>query len=61
MKRITIRQAAQMLNRSEQAVRVMVQKGLIGAITNNSKCRNTYYLTDAMIDDFMKGGRNEGR
>jgi hypothetical protein len=61
MKRITIRQAAQMLDKSEQAVRVMIQKGLIGAITNESKYRNTYYLTDTMIDDFMKGGRNEGR
>ena len=62
MKRITVKAAADRLGICEQATRKLIQKGLIGEITNTSKYRNSYYLTDVMIDNFMKGGTaDEGR
>ena len=57
MKRIKVAEAALMLGRSQQAVRKMIQDGKIGEITNISKERNTYFLTDVMIINYMKGGR----
>ena len=57
MKRVKVEEAALVLGISKQAVRKMIQDGKIGRITNVSKERNTYYLTDVMIKDYMKGGR----
>lgn len=58
MKRITIKQAAQMMEVSEQAARMMVQLEKIpGAICYGPKHRRTYYITDEQIEKFMKGER----
>lgn len=56
MKRISIREAARMLNVGEQAVRMMVQLDKIpGAICYGSKNHRTYILTDEQIKNLMKG------
>ena len=58
--RITIEKAATMLNIAPQGVRVMVQNGLIdGARCWGPKYRRTYYVTDAMIINFKRGGAHE--
>lgn len=58
MKRITTKEAAQMLNVGEQAVRMMIQLGKIpGAICYGSKSHRTYILTDEQITNLMKGGK----
>ena len=57
MEKITIKVAADMAGVSEQAMRVMIQNGVIdGAKCYGPKCRRTYYVTDAHIENFMKGG-----
>ena len=57
MKRITTKEAAQMLNVGEQAVRMMCQLGTIpGAICYGPKHRRTYIITDEQIKNLMKGG-----
>lgn len=57
MEKITIKVAAQMAGVSEQALRVMIQHGVIdGAKCYGPKCRRTYYVTDEHIKNFMKGG-----
>ena len=56
MKRISVKKAAEMLEVPPQAVRRMVQLGRFGEIINDSKYRNTYYITDVMVNDFRKGG-----
>jgi len=56
MKRITTKEAAQMLNVGEQAVRMMIQLGKIpGAFCYGSKNHRTYILTDEQIKKIMKG------
>ena len=56
MKKITIKAASERLGVSEQAVRVMIQNGVIdGAKCYGPKYRKTYYVTDAHIENFMKG------
>lgn len=61
MKRITVKQAASMLNVGEQQIRIMVQLGKIpGAICYGPKNRRTYILTDTQIENVMKGGVHEG-
>lgn len=56
MRRITTKQAAQMLNVGEQAIRMMIQLNKIpGAICYGPKTRRTYILTDEQIKNFMKG------
>ena len=56
MKRITTKEAAQMMNVGEQAIRMMVQLGKIpGAICYGPKCHRTYILTDEQIKNLMKG------
>ena len=58
MRKITIQQAAQMMEVSEQAVRMMVQLEKIpGAVCYGPKHRRTYYITDEHIKNFMKGVR----
>ena len=58
MKRITTKQAAQMMNVSEQQVRIMVQLEKIpGAFCHGPKHRRTYYITDEQITNLMKGVR----
>lgn len=57
MRRITIKEAARMMNVSEQAVRMMVQLEKIpGAVCYGPKCRRTYFITDTHIENLMKGG-----
>ena len=57
MEKITIKVAADMAGVSEQAMRVMIQNGVIdGAKCYGPKCHRTYYVTDAHIENFMKGG-----
>ena len=62
MKKITIEAAADMAGVSKQAMRVMIQHGVItGAACYGPKHRRTYYVTDTQVENFMKGGCNEGR
>lgn len=62
MSKISVKQAADMAGVSTQALRVMVQHGVIdGAKCYGPKCRRTYFITNEIMDNFMKGGRNEGR
>lgn len=57
MKRITIKEAAEMLNVGEQRVRVLIQQGKIkGPIWTGTKRRRNYIITDEQIINFMKGG-----
>lgn len=56
MKKITIKAASEMAGVSEQAIRVMIQNGVIeGAKCYGPKCRRTYFITDAIMENFMKG------
>lgn len=58
MKRITTKQAAQMMGVSEQACRMMVQLDKIpGAICYGPKHRRTYFITDEQVKNLMKGGK----
>lgn len=60
MNKITIKQAAQMMQVSEQQVRIMVQIGKIpGAICYGPKCRRTYFITDEHVKNLMRGGSAE--
>lgn len=62
MRRITTKEAAQMLNVGEQAIRMMIQLNKIpGAICYGPKTHRTYILTDEQIKNLMKGdSRDEG-
>lgn len=61
MRTITIKEAAQMMGKSEQYVRVAVQLGKIpGAFVTGSKVRKGYFITDAQIQNLMKGVKDEG-
>lgn len=60
MKRITTKEAAQMLNVGEQAIRMMIQLDKIpGAICYGPKTHRTYILTDEQITNLMKGETGE--
>ena len=60
MKRITIKEAARMLQIGEQGVRMMIQNGCIaGATCYGPKHKRTYYVTDEQIINHMKGVRAE--
>jgi len=60
MKKISIKEAAQLLGVCEQQVRVMVQRNKIpGATCHGPKCRKTYYITDEQVTRFMKGAVEE--
>mgnify|MGYP002515435842 FL=1 len=57
MKRITPKEAAQMMQCGEQQVRMMCQLGKIpGAFCTGKKPRRTYYIYDEQIKNLMKGG-----
>lgn len=55
MKRITVKEAAALVGVEEHCLRQMINNGLLGRVIKR-KSRNTYYITDAMVNDFMKGG-----
>ena len=56
MEKITIKEAAAMAGVSEQAIRVMIQHGVIaGAKCYGPKHRRTYFVTDVIMVNFMKG------
>ncbi len=61
--KITVKEAARRAGVSPQALRVMIQQNIIdGAKCYGPKCRKTYYVTDEIMANFMKGGNNsEGR
>ena len=59
MRRITIKEAARMLQIGEQGVRMMIQNGCInGATFYGPKHQRTYYRTDEQVINHMKGGSN---
>ena len=61
MKRITIKEAAQMMNCGEQQIRMMIQLDKIpGAFCYGPKHRRTYYITDQQVRAVMEGGKSEG-
>lgn len=56
MKRISIREAARMMNVGEQQIRMMVQLEKIpGAFCYGPKARRTYIITDEQVNNLMKG------
>ena len=57
MKRITTKEAAKMMQISEQACRMMIQLGRIpGASCGGTKARRSYFITDEQVAKLMKGG-----
>lgn len=55
MKRLTIKQAAQRLQASEQEVRMLITLGRIpGATYTGERQRKTYYIYDTQIDSFAQ-------
>ena len=57
MQRITVEQAAYMAGVAKQTMRAMIQHNIVdGAKCYGPKDRKTYYVTDAHIENFMKGG-----
>lgn len=58
MGRIKVKEAAQMMDVGEQAVRTMIQLGKIdGAFCYGPKHRRTYIITDEQVKNMMKGAR----
>jgi hypothetical protein len=58
MKKITVKDASDMAGVSQQAIRVMIQNGVIdGAKCYGPKHRRTYFITDEIMTNFMKGGK----
>lgn len=58
MRRITTKEAAQMMQVSEQAIRMKIQLGQIpGALMGGTKGRRSYWITDEQVKNLMKGGR----
>jgi excisionase family DNA binding protein len=56
MKKITTKEAARMMQISEQAVRMMIRIGRIpGASCGGTKLRRSYYITDEQVANLMKG------
>ena len=56
MKRITTKEAARMMQISEQGVRMMIRIGRIpGASCGGTKSRRSYYITDEQVANLMKG------
>ena len=56
MKRISIKEAARMMDVGQQQIRMMVQLGKIpGAFCYGPKERRTYIITDEQITNLMKG------
>lgn len=62
MERLSIKEASRRLGMSPQALRVLIQHEKIpGAICDGPKHRRTYYIYESAIENFTKGGSNEGR
>ena len=60
MRRLTIKEAAQMLQASEQEVRMLIQLGRIpGAFCTGKNPRRTYYIYREQIENLTKGARDE--
>lgn len=60
MKRLTIKEAAQMMQVPEQWLRLSIYAGKIpGAyyLEGKNNKRGTYYVTDTQIENLMKGVR----
>lgn len=59
MKRLTIKEASKMLGIAEQGTRMMIQLGRIPGATfiEGKEGRKTYYITDAQVQNLMKGER----
>ena len=56
MKRIKIEDAAKRLNMCQPAVRTLMDKGELPiGIVKHSRKRNTYYIYDTLLDEFLKG------
>ena len=54
--RLTIKQAAGIMNVGEQQLRIMIQRGKIpGAFCSGSKARRSYFITDTQVERVMKG------
>lgn len=63
MKRISIREAARMMQVPEQFVRVSIFAGKIpGAykVEGRNGKRGQYYITDEQVKNLMKGVKDEG-
>ena len=59
MRRLTIKEAAQMLQASEQEVRMLIQLGRIpGATYTGERERKKYYIYDTQIENFAQIRRN---
>ena len=62
MKPISIREAARMMQKPEQFVRVSIYAGKIpGAyyLPGKNNKRGTYFITDEQVKNLMKGVRDE--
>ena len=56
MRKLTIKEAADIMQISEQCLRMMIKSGnLPGALMSGSAKRRSYYLTDAIINNAMQG------
>lgn len=62
MKRITTKEAAQMMRCGEQQIRMMIQLEKIpGAFCYGKLPRRTYFITDEQVRNLMKGETDERR
>ena len=60
MRRLSIKEAAQMLQASEQEVRMLITLGRIpGATYTGEYKRKTYYIYDTQIENFAQVRRQE--
>ena len=58
MRFLTIKEASQMMEKPEQAVRMLIQLDKIpGAFYTGPKYRRTYFITDEQVENLMKGAR----
>ena len=60
MRVISIREASQMMQMPQQYVRESIRRGKIpGAyyLKKDNKSRGSFYITDAQIENLMKGAR----
>lgn len=56
MRKITIKEAAGIMQISEQCLRMMIRRGCFpGAIVSGTEKKRTYYLTDVMVENIMNG------
>lgn len=53
MTRLTVKQAAERLSVSEQAVREMTKRGLIGRVVGTKEGRKTYLIYEELIERWL--------